>query len=76
MEGYGRFESLLEGAGKLDHNNTSTRHGIIKSRSGTTDGEKVQLIYLQSTVQHPTHRASQIHVEQKEHGGVSETPRG
>jgi hypothetical protein len=58
----------------------TTTHLRVTALSKTYQGHKVekriQLIYLQSIVQHPTHRESQIHVEQKKHGGVSETPRG
>jgi hypothetical protein len=34
-----QIESRQEAAGRQDHNNTSTRNGIIKSRSGTKMGK-------------------------------------
>jgi hypothetical protein len=34
IEGYGRFESRQGATGRQDHNNTSTRHGIIKADQG------------------------------------------
>jgi hypothetical protein len=57
---------------------TTTQQRVMASSKedhGQNMEKRVQLIYLQSTVQ-PTHRESQIHVEHKKHGGVSETPRG
>ncbi len=48
------------------HINTSRHH---QKQTRDKMDKRFQLIYLQSIVQHPTHRENQIHVEQKKHGG-------